>query len=70
MSQPNKVLVRDCDGKIFEMQAVSAKSGLVYVVPCGDDDGLGAIGFPEEDVFEFTTRRTSELEKWKGFPKI
>lgn len=59
-----RVLVRDCEGKLLEMKAVSVDGGLVYVTRCGDDDGLGSIGVPAEDVFEFTEHPATGVLSW------
>ena len=66
--QAELVLVRDFEGRLFEMKAVGVARGLVYVVRSGDDDGLDAVGVPEEDVFKFTNaaRRGKRMERWRG----
>jgi hypothetical protein len=60
----NRVLVRDCEGELFEMKVVSAAGSLVYVTACGADDGLDSIGVPAEDVFEFTVNPETKMRQW------
>jgi hypothetical protein len=64
----NRVLVRDCEGKLFEMRVVSVAVELVYVTTFGDDDDLDSIGVPKEDVFEFTADREGPMRRWTPHP--
>jgi hypothetical protein len=59
------ILVRDCEGKLLEMKAVSVAGGLVYVTRCGDDDGFDSVGVPREDVFEFTAHPETQMRRWE-----
>jgi hypothetical protein len=60
----DRVLVRDCEGRLLKMKVVSVASGLVYVTACGDYDGLDSIGVPAGDVFEFTVHPETQLRPW------
>lgn len=61
--QNERVLVRDCEGKLFDMMAVSKAGALVYVTKAGRSDNFCAVGVPAEDVFEFTEHPKTQLRQ-------